>query len=418
MHRRTTGHAERVQIIELHQQGEGYHAIADETGLNYYTVRKWIRRYKKEGWLGIDPKQTRQQAKGALAYFDPLVKYVALRLKKANPGWGLDVLLLEMSRRESLEGHKLPSRTALYNYLKPFLHRFRQQRQSRTIKPKPAVAATKAVHQRWQIDFKGEVQTAAAGWVLPLNVCDEHSSAPLAGIIYTAAGKQPKKGLTTRDIQQALRELFTNWGRPEQLRMDRDSLWVGSTRLEWPGALLLWLVGLDITPVINRPGRPTDNAQIERLNRTWLEQVGLGATTASALEVQDRTDKAWRDRLFYLPSRNKHCQNQPPATRFPELFANPRPYSSEQEGALFEMQRVYDYLAQWQWQRKVDQVGCISLNSYSRSVSRKHAGQVVKVRFDATQHHFIASAIDGTELKRFTIPSICPDFIRGTGSWL
>ena len=414
---RTTGHAARVHLIELHQQGLSYHEIADAMRLNYYTVRKWIRKYKKGGWTAIDPAVTRYQVKGSLSQFDPVVKYVALRLKRINPGWGLDVLLLEMKRRPSLRNMKLPSRTALYNYLRPYYHRVRVQRRARTGRPHPDQTATKGVHQRWQMDFKGEIQVGPDGIVWPLNVCDEHSSAPLAGVVYAAQGHHPKRGLRTRDVQQALRLVFTQWGRPHQLRMDRAGIFVGSSRLEWPGVLLMWLVGLDIMPVINRPGRPTDNAQVERLNLTWLTHVGLCRQLASAEDIQLATDKAWHDRLFHLPSYNKYCQGVAPAHRFPELFGNQRTYQHDDEAALFDMNRVYAYLAQWRWQRKVDKTGCISLNDTNRFVSRIHCGQIVKVHFDAQTHEFVASAVDGTELKRFTIPSICKEFILGTGSF-
>lgn len=413
---RATPHAERVRLIELHQQGLSYHDIADEAGLNYYTVRKWIRAFKKNGWSGIDPPKTKSQIQGPLSRFAPMVKYVALRLKRQNPGWGLDLLLLEMSRQPSLAGIQLPSRTALYTYLRSYLYRLCVKRRARTIRPKPDSETTTAVHQRWQMDFKGEVDIEPAGIVLPFNVCDEHSSAPLAGMIYAAQGHHPKKGMTARDIQQALRQIFARWGRPKQLRMDRDAIWVGSSRLEWPGVLLLWLVGLDILPVINRPGRPTDNAQVERLNRTWLEHVGFSLTNASVTAIQAATDKAWHDRLFNLPSNNKYCQGQTPAKSFPELFEKVRPYHPDEEATLFDMNHVYLYLAQWQWQRKVDKTGCISLNDYNRLVSKAHCEQIVKVRFDAEALQFVASTIDGLELKRFTIPSINTEYIRGTGS--
>ena len=413
---RTTGHAERVQLIEFHQQGFSYQQIAAETGLNYYTVRKWIRRFKREGWSGIDPHMTKRHRQGPLSQFEPMVKYVALKLKRNNPGWGLDLLLLQMSRHPRLQGMQLPSRTALYNYLQPYLHRLRVNRRPRTTRPKSDVWTTQGVHQRWQIDFKGEIEVASAGLVFPLNVCDEHSSAPLASVIYAAQGHHPKKGMTARDIQQALRHIFTRWGRPQQLRMDRDPIWVGSSRLEWPGVLLLWLVGLDIIPIINRPGRPTDNAQVERLNRTWLEHVGLSHTSASPADIQQATNQAWEDRLFHLPSHNKHCDGLPPALVFPDLFVNQRTYDPDEECALFDLQRVYDYLATWHWQRKVDITGSISLHNTNRFVNKAYYGQIVNVRFDAQAHHFIVSAMDGTQLKTFILPSITTEYITGTGS--
>lgn len=415
MNNRSTQHQERVRFIDLHQQGLSYHQISAETGFNYYTVRKWIRKFKRQGWAGIDPNQTQYHAQGALCRFDPLVKYVVLKLKRTHPGWGLDVLRLALSRQPSLKGVQLPSRTALYNYLKPFYHRFRLKRATYTKRPHLAIPPTTAVHQRWQMDFKGEVQIEPAGIVYPFILCDEHSSAPLAGQLFVNANHHPKKGLTTRDVQLALRQVFAQWGLPAQLRMDRATIFVGSARLEWPGVLLLWLIGLGITPVVNRPGRPTDNAQVERLNRTWLEHVGLTRQPASASQLQLATDQAWHDRLYHLPSSSQRCLGNPPALQFPDLFDNPRSYHPDCEAELFEMDKVFHYLSQWQWRRKVDVTGSISLNRVNRLVSKSHCGQIVNVRFCAESHLFVASAMDGTDLGSFSIPSIDSDFICGTG---
>ena len=50
---------------------------------------------------------------------------------------------------------------------------------------------------------------------------------------------------------------------------------------------------------------------------------------------------------------------------------------------------------------------------YTRRVSDQHIAQIVKVRFDAITHEFLASAVDGTELRRFTLPLISADYILG-----
>lgn len=416
MSKRNVSHAERVEMIERHLAGESLIAIAQEMQVNYYTVRKWWRRWRQDGWTALVAKPLGPQPRGPLCRFDALVKYVALRLKCEHPGWGPDLILLHMRRRPSLRGKRLPGRSSLATYLQPFLPRLTPHRNLPTHRPAPPIAAPSCVHVRWQMDFKGSVPIANIGHVAPLNVCDEFSSAPLASVIFAASTARPTKGLTSRDIQQAMQTVFTRWGLPRQLRMDRDPLWIGSTRLEWPGTFLLWLVGLDVLPVINRAKRPTDNAQVERTNRTWMDHVGRGARVASHAQLQRQSDEAWHDRRHYLPSRNRHCNGRPPAVVFPELVHTGRPYHPAQEATLFSMPRVYRYLAQWEWQRKVDKSGCISMADYNRLISKQHKGQIVKVRFDAAQAHFIARDVAGTKLASFTLPVIDADYIRGTGS--
>lgn len=407
---RNTTHAQRVQMVSRHLTGETLAAIAADMGGSLYTVRKWWRVYRHAGWAALVSRPPGPPAQGALAEFTDLVKYVALRLKREHPGWGLDVLLLEMSRRPSLVGTRLPHRTALYNYLKPFYARFRARR-LRVKRPATRLTAVQVVHQRWQIDFKGDVRVADQVLVKPFNVCDEFTSAPLASILHGRRAGQD--GVTSWDVQADLRTVFAQWGLPDQLRMDRDPVWVGSTRLEWPGVLLLWLVGLGVTPVINRAHCPTDNAHIERGNRTWNEHVYLGQEQTTLAELQRVADQAWQDRREYLPSRNPHCHGQAPLVAHPELGQPRRPYTPEQEPRLFDMQRVYRYLSQWEWERQVDTTGCISLANYNRRVSKDHVGQVVKVHFDPQQALFVARAVDGAELRRFTLPVISEKYILG-----
>jgi hypothetical protein len=413
MHQRNSDHAIRVEIIQRHLAGESLPTIAQALGLNFYTVRKWSRIYKRLGWAALGPKPVGRCPTGRLSKFDPLVKYVVLRLKREHPGWGLDLIRLELQRRPSLKGRALPGRTAIWNYIHTFYPRLMEHRRLPIQSPKSKVSDLSAVHQRWQMDFKGEVNLVGLGVVKPFIVCDEFTSAPLGGIVHLVQQGDQRFALSFRDIQANLRLIFSQWGLPDQLRMDRDPLWIGSSRLEWPGTFLLWLVGLGITLVINRPHRPTDNAQVERGNRVWNEHVYLGTKCQQLEQLQALTDNAWRDRRELLPSRNPSCKGQPPLVAHPELAQPRRPYQPDREQTRFDMQRVYLYLSQWQWKRKLDCLGSISMAHYTRRVSDQHIAQIVEVRFDAITHEFVASAVDGTELRRFTLPLISADYILG-----
>jgi hypothetical protein len=250
MHRRELTHAERMEIIERHQQGHSLRQIAAELSLNYYTVRKWWRIYHSKGASGLLAIRRGPPATGILGRSHPLVKYVALRLKRQHRGWGVDKVLLELKRRPSLQGQRLPKRSALAAYLAQFKNRLLRPRRLPTKRPKPVALTGKAPHACWQIDFKGGEQVVGSNLVIaPFMVCDEASGAPLAGFIHPIKSKGDRTGLTTRLVQQDLRRVFTQWGLPDAVRMDRDPLLVGSARLEWPGLLLLWLIGLNIVPI-------------------------------------------------------------------------------------------------------------------------------------------------------------------------
>ena len=412
MAKKTLTSQEKVSIIERHKKGESLTKIAKDLAYNKYTVRKWWRKYRDLGWQGLQTKIGRTSI-GSLSSFDRLIKYVALRLKSENPGWGLDVILLHLSRRASLKGKKLPKRTALHNYLSPYYSRFRLTYRYATGRPAQLVVRPNGVHIRWQMDFKGYVFINGIGYAMPFNVCDEYSSCPLQSILYIHPTTNPATGLTWRNIQRNLRLAFQQWGKPLELKMDRDPLFIGSTRLEWPGSLLLWLIGLGITPIINPTATPTKNAQVERSNRTWLNHVGKTKVKHTIETFQHLVDQAWEDRRLYLPSRNPNCKGQPPMVAIPELRHSKRFYRPKQEKQTFNMNKVYHYLSQWSWKRQIDTHGRISIGSVQRKISSKkeHHGQIVKVLFVPSIQTFQAIDLDGHILKKFSIPNISLDFL-------
>lgn len=416
MTRITTSHATRVVIVERHLEGETLQEIAEEMSLSYYTVRKWWRIYLRDGWPGLEPKPQGPPQVGILGKFAPLVKYVALRLKRQHPGWGVDKLLLEMSRRSSLEGQRLPKRSALAGYLSQFGERLQRPRQLPTRRPKVFLGRTQEPHQCWQMDFKGEeVVGGCEVAIAPFMICDEASGAPLVGVIHQVRAKGQRTGLSVRSVQANLRQGFMQWGLPDAVRTDRDPLFVGSGRMQWPGTLQLWLVGLGIQPIINRAYRPTDNAIVERNHWTWEQHVLLGQQYQQIEDVQEETDRSFADRREFLPSRHQGCNGRPFAEAFPALNEPRRWYLPEEEAMLFDLKRVDAYLSQWEWRRTVDSMGKISLAGRNFYVGKPYRRQVVKLHFDRETREMVCLLAGGTEIARLTLHEFSQDYILGTG---
>lgn len=414
MNRRDTTHAERIEMVERHLAGETLQEIADSLQLNRYTVRKWWRIYRQKGWVGIEPKAMGPPQVGALGHYDPMVKYVALRLKRKHPRWGMSVLRLHMQRRPSLQGLRIPGETALWNYVHQFGSRLTMPRRLQTTRPALKPIRANEPHACWEIDFKGDERVSGCGIVVaPFAVTDETSGVSLARIIHVLVAKGNREGLTMRLVQKDLRQIFTKWGLPDAIRMDRDSILVGSTRLEWPSILILWLLGLGIQPVINRAYRPTDNAQVERSHRTWKGDVLIGEGYDDAEAIQIASDQCLEDRCFHLPSRRRGCNGLPPALAFPNLTQPRRPYHSELERGIFDLEPVDAYLAQWQWQRIVDSSAKISLGGCTYRVGKPYQRKIVKLKFDPATRDVVCFTIDGVEIKRFQVADFSPDYILG-----
>jgi hypothetical protein len=411
MARRETTHRERMAMVEAKLNGLSLKQVAHQAGVHRDTARYWWRQYRDHGWSALLPAARQPTPTGSLSRFHPLVRYVALRLKRQHPKWGPDVLLLKLRQRASLRGHKLPSRSALAAYLSPYLPRLQPARRVTVKRPTTATPVVNAPHVCWQMDFKGDERLGSCGSFAPFMVVDAYTSAPLETRLYPAG----LKGVNGRTVQDNLRQVFTTWGLPDFIRMDRGSVFVGSTRLEWPSTLLLWLAGLGITPQINAAGRPTQNAQVERQNQTWLYHVAVGAAYPTVCWAQHATDTARYERLAWLPSRNRACGGRAPLQAQPDLCVPRRVYHPSQESRLFDWERVELYLSDWRWGRMVDKVGAISLADHNVYISNQHVGQAVEVTYDLALHRFVARACDLARiiLRDFELSVITPQSIIG-----
>jgi hypothetical protein len=118
--------------------------------------------------------------------------------------------------------------------------------------------------------------------------------------------------------------------------------------------LAMWLVGLNIKVTWSRPKRPTDNPQVERMQRTsanWAEV----AHCANREELQHSLDTtAYRQRALFKVSRLK---SKTRVDAFPELLDNNRPYLCDG----FQVGRIYSFLSKYTFKRKVATNGQITL---------------------------------------------------------
>ena len=85
--RQTTTLEERITIAERVRAGQSSREIATEMGRPLATVRKWRRKYLREGRAGLSSQMGRP-AGGALATVPAEMKDAILELREAHPGWG------------------------------------------------------------------------------------------------------------------------------------------------------------------------------------------------------------------------------------------------------------------------------------------------------------------------------------------
>ena len=190
------------------------------------------------------------------------------------------------------------------------------------------------------------------------------------------------------------------------IRVDNGAPW-GNTHRDLPSPLSLWLIGLGIEVLWNRPGHPTDNGVVER-GQGVLQQWVEVARCRSPAELERWL--AWAVEM----QREKYpaCKGKSRMASYPKLAHSGRCYETTGEARIWNIERVYAWLSQGVWARKVDKVGYISLYNYAYAVGRSYRGQTVYVRFDGESGEWVAYDGQGDEIKRFQAHGIETNAIR------
>lgn len=409
-----TSSAQRRDFYHRHLRGETYQQIAERAAVSRECVRYWCRSQRDGG--SCDSNYHRSPA-GVLSHFSPMVRYVVLRLKLEHPRWGRERIHHHLQRRASCRGHRLPHSSSIGRYL----HQWRRFRRRRKIKGKrrQRPKAPTVVHQRWQLDFKVDLQQSDGHKLALHTLVDQYSGACIDAhlLLKETVAQQPAR-VTWREAQATLRCGFAAWQtRPEEVQTDGEPALIGRSGMDFPTDFTLWLKGLGIAHTVIRSGRCTDNAEVERGHRTITDYAIVGQEKRPVSEMQVTIQQAAWELAFELPSRAKACNGRPPITAYPTLLQPPRPYQLGHELALFDLNRVDSFLASFHWKRKVDKVGRIQLGGKKRryTVGRKFAYQQVSIRFDPADRHlvFTAQGDPECELCRRPIRDVTPWYLIG-----
>ena len=386
----------RLSIYERAQQGVTDRENAREHQCSISAVRKWRRRITRAGRAGAQTTLGRP-AHGALSTFATPVVARVKRMREGHPGWGPQTLRVELTQDEALMGQSVPSRSSLAAWL--WEHDYTRDYQRHQMLPNTIEQKADAPHTVWQMDGRGQSFVPDIGVIELINVNDVCSRAKLMSYPCELGGLRATRLPNRLDYQLTLRLTFSEWGLPDCLAVDHESIFYDNVSSSpFPTPFHLWLVGLGVPLTFCRPDCPTDQGMTERSHQTWQHQVLDGQSFADWSSLYH----ALRARRTFL-NESLPCaplDHQPPLVAFPTARIPRRRYRPEYEATLFDLTRVHAYLSHCRWFRRVHPGGTISLGGYSYSVGMAWLRQQVEITFDPVGLQFVIHDAAGTLIKR------------------
>jgi transposase-like protein len=405
--------AEKERIYQAKVEGHSIPAIATDLHCSPATVRKWWRLARDHGRTRLHQARRGRGATGVLSRFAPQVTARALNLKRDHRRWGPNRVLVDLRRDPSLFGLALPSRSALSALFKAECPELLAKRRCRQ-PPSPPPDRPTAVQECWQLDMQESIPLQDDRVATICSIRDPVGAAILASQAFDVTSGQRGRKLTWEEVRSVIRSAFTRWQTlPDLVQTDNEVCLAGSPHDPYPSRLTFWLIGLGVVHRFIRPATPTDQAQIERTHRTLDNFVGLPDERPDLATLQMRLDLEREQHNAWFPSRASDCASRPPLRAHPELLVPRRPYQPDWERELFEEQRVYDYLATIELERKVSRSGQIQLGGRSRSVGRAYVGQIVHLRCDEIAHQWVVTSSDGVKLARLAVEGISVSELTG-----
>jgi len=185
-----------------------------------------------------------------------LIAHWLLRLTTADRRWGFGLCFLYLRNVQGLPyNHKRIYR--IYRELELNL-RFRPKRRIKRDKP-DALSVPVAINQVWSIDFMSDA--LVDGRLLrTFNVIDDYNR--------EGPAIEVDLSLPSQRVIRSLEQVIEWRGRPAAIRLDNGPEYIAQTLVDWANDRRITLMYI-------QPGKPTQNAYIERFNRTvrheWLD---------------------------------------------------------------------------------------------------------------------------------------------------
>lgn len=401
---------ERIQIIEYGQTGMTTMQIAQRTGWRPSTIRKWRSKARKHGRKGLASKMGRPK-RGALSSFPSRVREQLCDWRRSHPGWGPKTLTAELARDPDFVGQRLPSMASIGRFLKEKDLTKGYERHSHL--PESTGQKASAPHEIWEMDARGHGKVPDVGIISLINLNDRFTHLRLLSYPLQAGTQRVERYGDTEDYQTVLRLAFTDWGLPQQIQVDRDSVFYDNkSKSPYPTRFHLWLIALGVSLTFGRPSRPTDQGQTERSHQIWDAQSLEGQQYASWTQLYLALRERRQFLNEYLPC--SALEELSPLQAFPKARHSGRFYRPEWEAQLLDLQRIYAYLAKGRWFRLISKPGTFALGGEIYYVDYRLAQSQIEITFDAADQHLVCCGADGELIKRLPLKGLSSEILMGS----
>jgi len=306
--------------------------------------------------------------------------------------------LEELKKDTEFQDAELPSRSRIAAFLKQEGYTRPYERHSDLPQPEKKVA--QRVHEEWEMDARGEVDVEAVGRVSIINIVDVRSHLKVESLPCVDTSHP-----NTQHYQLILRRAFLQYGLPERISLDHDSVFYDNASASpYPTTLHLWLIalGVEVRFIENPP--PIEHGLIERTHQTIYQQAVAGQTFTGEDALQQKLTQRRSFLNHDFPSRT--LNHRSPLQAYPQAQHSSKPYHPQWEEAMLDIQRIYDFLAQGRWFRRSSLQGQFSLGAHRYNAGRDFAEQQLEITFDPHKRNLVCRSQDGKEEIRFPIQGL------------
>lgn len=342
-----------MQFIEKASvRGANITALCRAYGISRQTGHKWLKRYRKLGYVGL-VEQSRRPNSSPLGTGEDIVVSI-LQLRGEHPSWGPTKISRVLGRTL---GRDAPSGSTVARILSRLgkIKRRRTVVRLWTVNDRPHVEV-KGPNDLWTIDFKGWWRALNGDRCEPLTVRDAFSRKVLAvTLVANTRGTH---------VRRVLEELFRAHGVPGAMLCDNGTPFIHMKARGGLTQLTVWLVSLGIRLIRSRPSHPEDNGAHERMHRDLSE---LELKPAANRRAQQTKCDRWMVDFNHVRPHDALGQKTPG-----EVYCDSKRRSFEP--------RVPTYPGDWMT-RRVGRLGNISVDGDVVFVGTALAGQVVGLRY-------------------------------------